>query len=573
MAPCILPGDNEPMHTQSSPGREGSLRAHIVDVTARTVYPAELSWRNGQIVAIDALADAPTNLPFLLPGFIDAHVHIESSMLPPAEFGRLAVRHGTIASVSDPHEIANVLGINGVRWMLENAAQSPFHVLFGAPSCVPATPFETAGATLDAGDVAALLDLPGVGYLSEVMNYPGVLAGDESLCAKIAAARQRGLPVDGHAPGLAGKDAARYAAAGISTDHECMTLAEAEDKLRAGMSILIREGSAARNFDALHPLISLYPGRIMLCSDDRHPDDLAAGHINRLVARAVALGHDLFDVLDAACLTPQRHYFSAGGEGLPLGALRIGDPMNAALVDDLQHFDVRATWLNGVQVMLDGRSLLPRIPCTPVNRFDASPVEASALRIIATSSTQRVIVAEDGQLLTREAMVALPLSDGVVLPSVTGDVLLLAVVNRYQAAPPALALIRGFGLKEGALASSVAHDSHNVIGIGCDPASLAAALNAVIASKGGLAVALGDGRIEQLPLPIGGLMSDDDGDRVAARYSWLTRLACNDLGSPLRSPFMTLSFMALLVIPELKLGDRGLFDGRSFTFTDVSCPD
>lgn len=539
----------------------GSVRANLVDIAARRVFAAEIGWSAGVIGRIDELGAANPAWPCLIPGFIDAHVHIESSLLPPAEFARLAVRHGTVASVSDPHEIANVLGLDGVRWMLANAAQTPFHVLFGAPSCVPATAFETAGARLGVADVETLLATPGIGYLSEVMNFPGVLAGDPGLLAMIAAARRRGLPVDGHAPGLSGEAAAAYAAAGIGTDHECATLAEAEDKLRAGMAILIREGSAARNFETLHPLISRYPGRIMLCTDDCHPDDLARGHIDRLVARAIAHGHDLFAVLEAACLTPQRHY------GLALGQLRVGDPFNAALVDNLRDFTVRATWLAGELAAENGQSCLPPVPCQPINRFAARAVRPEELCVAPSDADfSRVIAAEDGQLLTRE--LRLPLHG----PSVADDVLLIAVVNRYTPTAPAVALVRGFGLQAGALASSVAHDSHNVIGVGCDAASLATALNAVIAVQGGLALVDGDGQVDCLPLPIAGLMSDLAGDTVASRYAALSDGVRHRLGSPLRAPYMTLSFMALLVIPELKLSDRGLFDGRAFTLTEVACP-
>ena len=539
----------------------GSIRANLVDIAARRVFAAEIGWAAGVIGRIDELGAANPAWPCLIPGFIDAHVHIESSLLPPAEFARLAVRHGTVASVSDPHEIANVQGLDGVRWMLANAAQTPFHVLFGAPSCVPATAFETAGARLGVADVETLLATPGIGYLSEVMNFPGVLAGDPGLLAMIAAARRRGLPVDGHAPGLSGEAAAAYAAAGIGTDHECATLAEAEDKLRAGMAILIREGSAARNFETLHPLISRYPGRIMLCTDDCHPDDLARGHIDRLVARAIAHGHDLFAVLEAVCLTPQRHY------GLALGQLRVGDPFNAALVDNLSNFTVRATWLAGELAAENGQSCLPPVPCQPINRFAARAVRPEELCVAPSDADfSRVIAAEDGQLLTRE--LRLPLHG----PSVADDVLLIAVVNRYTPTAPAVALVRGFGLQAGALSSSVAHDSHNVIGVGCDAASLATALNAVIAVQGGLALVDGDGQVDCLPLPIAGLMSDLAGDTVASRYAALSDGVRHRLGSPLRAPYMTLSFMALLVIPELKLSDRGLFDGRAFALTEVACP-
>ncbi|MBK5913263.1 adenine deaminase [Rhodocyclus purpureus] len=545
----------------------GSLRINRVDLINRRISAGDLRWKDGVIVAWDEQGAADPALPWLIPGLVDAHVHIESSLLPPAGFARLALRHGTVAAVSDPHEIANVLGVDGVRWMLDNLEGVPFHVLFGAPSCVPATACESAGARLDLAEVEALLDTPGIGYLSEVMNFPGVLAGDTEVLAKVAAARRRGLPVDGHAPGLRGAAAAAYAAAGIGTDHECSELAEAEEKLACGMSILIREGSAARNFAALHPLLSSHPGRVMLCTDDCHPDDLWQGHIDRLVARAVALGHDLFAVLEAASLTPQRHY------GLKLGALQVGDPMNAALVTDLEDFAVQATWVDGVEAFAHGEVCLPHLPVLPINRFCAQPVDSEDLVIPAAGVRVRcrVIEAADGQLLTRAAIEEMAVRDGRILADPARDLLLLAVLNRYRPAPPALALIRGFGLKSGALASSVAHDSHNVVAVGCDAVSLAAAIDAVVAARGGLALACADGTVELLPLPIAGLMSDAPGEEVAARYAALNALARTRLGSPLRAPLMSLSFMALLVIPSLKLSDRGLFDGDRFTFAELVC--
>ncbi|GAB1393172.1 adenine deaminase [Rhodocyclaceae bacterium] len=541
----------------------GVLQCNHVDIAGRRIRATRVTWEDGVLRHIvDCGAENP-DWPYLLPGFIDAHVHIESSLLPPAEFARQAVRHGTIATASDPHEIANVLGIDGVRWMLANAAETPFHFLFGAPSCVPATTFETAGGRLGLAEVSELLATPGIGYLSEVMNFPAVLDGDPAVLAMIAAARQRGLPVDGHAPGLCGVAAAAYAAAGISTDHECTTLVEAEEKLAAGMYIQIREGSAARNFNALQPLFSRHPGRVMLCTDDCHPDDLARGHIDRLVARAVALGHDVFTVLEAACLTPQRHY------GLALGQLCIGDPFNAVQVDNLRDFSVANVWLRGQLVASQGQTLLPASPAAVVNRFAARPVRPDELNLVIerqhADDLTWVIEAADGQLLTKA--LELPVSG----PQPTDDILLLAVVNRYQPAAPAVALIRGFGLQGGAIASSVAHDSHNVIGVGCDAVSLATALNAVIEQQGGLAVVDSAGQRKVLPLPIAGLMSDADGEQVAAQYAALNTAAREQLGSPLRAPFMTLSFMALLVIPELKLSDRGLFDGRRFVLTDLAC--
>lgn len=544
----------------------GSLRANIVHLPERRIAAGTVEWADGIITRVVETGPADPGLTYLMPGFIDAHVHIESAMLVPSEFARLACRHGTVATVSDPHEIANVLGLEGVRFMLDNARRVPFRMFFGAPSCVPATPFETAGASLGLAELATLLREDGLLYLSEMMNFPGVLAGDPAVMDKIALAREMGLPVDGHAPGLKGDAARRYARAGISTDHECTSLEEARDKIAAGMHILIREGSAARDFDTLHQLISSHTDRVMLCSDDKHPDDLAAGHIDRLAARAVAAGHAPLDVLRCACLNPVLHY------GLPVGLLRVGDPMDAAEVADLRDFRPLRTWVAGHLVAEAGRSLMARVPVTPVNRFQARRITPADLALRAGPDRIRVMDALDGQLFTPEALVAPRVAEEhgarLMVPDPARDLLTLLVLNRYQEAPPAVAFVQGFGLGHGAIASSVAHDSHNIVAVGADAESLCRAVNALVDNRGGIAVDDGS-RVEVLPLPVAGLMSAGDGDEVAARYAAMTAKA-RALGSPLRSPFMTLSFMALLVIPELKLSDKGLFDGRSFRFTQLA---
>lgn len=540
----------------------GSLTVNLVQIADRRVISAALSWSNGRITAITELGGEDAGLPYLLPGFIDAHVHIESSMLTPCEFARMAVRHGTVATVSDPHEIANVMGLEGVRYMLDNASRTPFKFFFGAPSCVPATPFETAGARLDTKQLDGLFRDQDIHYLSEMMNYPGVLADDPEVLSKLSLARRYGYPIDGHAPGLIGEAAGRYAAAGISTDHECLSLAEAEAKLDRGMHILIREGSAARNFEALHALISRFPERIMLCSDDKHPDDLQVGHINALAARALAHGHALFDVLQCACINPIRHY------ALPVGQLRIGDGMDAVLVDNLQTLAPLKTWIAGQLVASQGRSLLPSLKPEVINRFEARKIQPADLAVGYAGRKIRVIEALDGELLTRALLLKPKVCGGQIVPDVERDILWLAVVNRYRPCQPAVAFIRGFGLRQGALASSVAHDSHNIIAVGCGADAICRAVNGIIDSRGGIACVCDDS-FSSLPLTIAGLMSDADGDAVAARYAELDRLA-KQMGSTLRAPFMTLSFMALLVIPELKLSDQGLFDGRTFQFTTLT---
>lgn len=499
---------------------------------------------------------------FILPGFVDAHVHVESSMLTPANFAAAAVVHGSVASVSDPHEIANVLGVPGIRFMLDNAATVPFKFAFGAPSCVPATTFETAGAALSVDDVTALLDDDRIYYLSEVMNFPGVLAGDPDLLAMIAAAQRRGKPVDGHAPGLRGDDAKRYHAAGISTDHECFTKPEALDKLAAGATILIREGSAARNFEALFPLIDEFPGRVMLCSDDKHPDELVHGHLDALVRRAVADGADVFNVLQAACITPVQHY------GLPVGQLRVGDPADFIEVDSLTGFHVQRTFIDGVCVAQGRESNIAVQPAQAINRFDCSPKTEADFAVPAEAGRSlRAIEAIDGQLVTHAVELEAHVVDEHVAADPSRDLLKITVVNRYADAPPAVGFVTGFGLQRGAIAGSVGHDSHNIVAVGATDADLVAAVNAVIEMKGGLAAVDGD-HVETLALPVAGLMSLDPCDVVAHGYESLDRLA-KDLGSDLRAPYMTLSFMALLVIPSLKLSDHGLFDGEVFGFTDL----
>ena len=551
---------------------ETVLRHQVADVHARTVRPAAVTVRDGRIASIEP-TDGPVEPGVLVPGFVDAHVHVESSMLPPWEFARVAMRHGTVASVSDPHEIANVLGEPGVRFMLEDAAGSPFTCWFGCPSCVPATGFETAGATLDADACAKLLDDPGIHYLSEMMNWPGTIAGDPQVLAKIAAAKKRGKRVDGHAPGLRDEQAKAYFARGIETDHECFTLEEARDKATLGVRILIREGSAARNFEALWPMLREHPELCMFCTDDAHPDDLLVGHVDRLLARAVTKGVDPWDALRAATLNPVAHY------GLPCGLLRAGDRADFVLVSDLRHFHPQRTWIAGVPVAEGDRSLVPPRASRTPNAFRAATFRASDFFVHAPDAcpgTRRVrvhaILAEDGQLVTKRAEDSLVAADGVVDPDPARDLLQVCVVNRHADVPPASAFIRGFGLRRGAIASSVAHDCHNVVAVGCTREAIAEAVNAVFAARGGLAVTAGDGTPpDVLPLPIAGLMSDRPAEEVAAAYAKLSAKA-RALGSPLRAPYMTAGFMALLVIPALKLSDRGLFDGQKFEFVPaVEC--
>lgn len=526
-----------------------SIEANLVNLHQRKIEGVKLIVESGFIKAI--VPTGETYDRYILPGFIDAHIHIESSLLVPSEFARMAVVHGTVATVSDPHEIGNVLGVEGVHFMLENAATVPFHFAFGAPSCVPATLFETAGANIDIYDVEHLLKRNDIYYLAEMMNYPGVLQKQQDVVRKIEAAIKLNKPVDGHAPGLRGTDMQQYFAAGIQTDHECFTYEEGLEKAQFGVNILIREGSAARNFDALIPLMGMHPGQLMFCSDDKHPDELELGHINVLVRKAIALGYDLFDVLYAACVHPAVHY------RLPVGLLRVGDAADFIVCNNLEQFEVLDTYIQGVHVASKGKSFITTKEAATPNRFVQRSILESDIADIP-NSVESVIVCRDGALVTDRRDLA------AADCSVSNDVLKLVVVNRYKNAPPAVSYIQGFGLKQAALASSVAHDSHNIIAVGTSDELICKAINAVMQERGGLAFA-SSGTEACLPLPVAGLMSNQPGEQVAAAYIQLDQFA-KQAGSSLRAPFMSLSFMALLVIPSLKLSDLGLFDGTRFEF-------
>jgi adenine deaminase len=536
-----------------------TIQGQYVDILNKRIYPAILSIEDGRIVSITECKEAPNQ--FILPGFIDSHVHIESSMLVPSSFARLAVVHGTIGTISDPHEIANVCGLEGVQYMIDNGKKVPFHFFFGAPSCVPATAFETAGAVIDSEAITKLLASPDIFYLSEMMNFPGVLNQDVEVMQKIKAAHAIGKPVDGHAPGLMGDLAKQYIAAGISTDHECFTIEEAVDKLSFGMHILIREGSAAKNFEALYELINDHPKNIMLCSDDKHPDSLLEGHINQLCARAVAKGINVFNVLRTACINPVIHY------QLPTGFARVNDPANFILVEDLIHFKVLETYIDGQLVAKDGLSLIEPIQATAINQFNAHPIALSDLQLPAATYPSKdgmvpVIHAIDGQLITNLVWAKPNIKDNTIVADIEKDVLKVVVYNRYHAAKPKVGLIQSFGFKSGAIASTVAHDSHNIIAVGVDDESILKAINLVVQEKGGISCVQGD-RSKVIGLPVAGLMSTADPYQVANDYIEIDQMA-KSLGTQLGSPFMTLSFMALLVIPHIKMSDLGLFDGDQF---------
>lgn len=535
------------------------VQGNIVDIENKRIYKGEVAIENGKIKAIREANHSVEN--YILPGFVDAHIHIESSMLVPSEFAKIAVVHGTVATVSDPHEIANVLGVKGVEFMIENGKKVPLKFNFGAPSCVPATSFESAGAIIDSDDIKKMMENPDIKYLAEMMNYPGVIYQDEEVLKKIAWAKHYNKPVDGHAPGVRGEDLDKYIAAGIYTDHECFTYEEALEKLQKGMKVIIREGSAAKNFEALIDLLPEHYENMMFCSDDKHPDDLLVGHLNELCERAVAKEIDLFKVLQAACINPVKHY------NLDVGLLQEGDDADFIVTEDLKSFKVLQTYINGELVANKGQSFVEHVDFEVLNNFDTDKKQVSDFEFHSASEKIRVIEALDGELVTNEIEVDSLIKDGNLVSNIESDVLKMTVVNRYKNAEPSIAFIKNFGLKEGAIASSVGHDSHNIIAVGVSDEAICKAVNLLIENKGGVC-AVSNTEEKIVSLPVAGIMSDKPAEEIGKAYAELDAMA-KQMGSKLRAPYMTLSFMALLVIPSLKLSDKGLFDGNTFKFTSL----
>jgi len=536
-----------------------SIQTNIIDLVRNEIFAAEVFISQGKIKSILRLNKEVAG--YILPGFIDAHVHVESSMLIPSEFARLAVIHGTVGTISDPHEIANVMGTQGVDYMIDNGKKVPFHFFFGAPSCVPATPFETAGAVIDSDGVESLLKRKEIVYLAEMMNFPGVINKDPEVLKKIQAAKKLNKPIDGHAPGLRGEAMRNYFDAGITTDHECFKYEEALEKLEHGVNIMIREGSAAKNFEELIPLLKLFPKQIMFCSDDKHPDNLIEGHINQLVKRALVKGCDLFDVLRASSYNIIKHY------NLPVGLLQEGDTADFICIDSLEKFSIEKTYIKGELVAEKGKSFIKPVSADIINNFNTSPKKPEDFKLFGKGNAVRVIETHDGQLITTEVHASVKIENGFVEANVEDDILKIAVVNRYADSEIHVAFIKNIGLKRGAIASCVAHDCHNIVVVGTNDNDMCAAVNLIIAQKGGISLANGNEQ-QILPLPIAGIMTDKDGYEVAKLYTEIDKKA-KDLGSKLNAPYMTLSFMALLVIPSLKLSDKGLFNGNNFQFTNV----
>ena len=535
------------------------LKGKIVDILNRRIFKGEITIQNGKIIAIEAM-DCEEN-HYILPGFVDAHIHIESSMLVPSEFAKIAVTHGTVATVSDPHEIANVLGVKGIEFMIENGKQTPFKFNFGAPSCVPATRFESSGAVIDADAIKSLLANPDIKYLAEMMNYPGVIYNDASVLEKLKWAKHYNKPIDGHAPGLRGHDLTKYISEGITTDHECFSYNEGLEKLQKGMNVIIREGSAAKNFEALIGLLDEHYQNIMFCSDDKHPDDLLLGHINQLCARAVAKENDVFKVLQAACINPVKHY------NLDVGLLQIGDAADCIIVEDLNDFKTLQTYIDGKLVYDKGISKIKTVAFKNLNNFNTNAKVVSEFRFESNTDKIRVIECLDGELVTNQIIADATIHDGNLVSNIETDILKMVVVNRYKNEKPAIGFIKNIGLKEGAIASSVGHDSHNIIAVGVNDQAICNAVNLLIENEGGIC-AISNAEHKVVALPVAGIMSDKNAETIGKQYADLDKMA-KQLGSKLNAPYMSLSFMALLVIPALKLSDKGLFNGTTFQFTPL----
>lgn len=539
------------------------IGGNIIDILEREIYPGVISVDNNIIKSISRNSEKYDH--YILPGFIDAHVHIESSMLIPKEFSSLVIKRGTVAIINDPHEIANVLGIPGISFMIENSKESLVKTFFTIPSCVPSTAMDYSGAEISASDIENMIEhFPFIG-LSEVMDVPGVL-NDRKVRNKIEIALNNDLIIDGHAPQLRGKDLEKYIAAGISTDHECSDINEAIEKINLGMNILIREGSAAKNYEALKYLIKDYPDHVMFCTDDSHPSDLLhSGHIDKIVRRANKDGFDLFDVLKIACINPIKHY------RLNVGYLRVNDPADFIVVNDLVSFDILSVFLNGEEkynINADQVKVEKTTShCKSLNNFKRTPLQREEL-IKSIQNKVTCIGVLNNEIITKKILFNIPKPLQNLESDIERDILKIVYVNRYENKPPQIAYITGIGLKKGAFASSVSHDSHNIIAVGCNDHDLLMAINAVIAEKGGLCTVIENETII-LPLPIAGIMTSESGKEVSLTWDLLIqKLKMN--GCVLDSPFMTLSFMALIVIPELKIGEKGLFEYSKFDFISES---
>ncbi|MGV8828446.1 MAG: adenine deaminase [Breznakibacter sp.] len=540
------------------------LEGNIVDIHNRDIYFGRLEIMDSTIISIQRLDAIVPQAPYIAPGLVDSHVHIESSMLVPSVFSELVIPCGTVGVVCDPHEIANVMGVEGVEFMMNDARQSPLNFYFGVPSCVPATSFENNGGIIDAKAVESLFQ-KGAYFLAEMMNFPGVLNHDQDVWRKIEIAKHYNRPIDGHAPGLIGEALVQYIGAGITTDHECSTIEEAVQRINMGMFVQIREGSAARNFNQLHSLLNSHPSKVMLCTDDSHPDDIVEkGHIDKIVRMALGCGISIYDIYQAALINPVLHYH------LEVGMLRVGDRADFIIVDNLADFNIQSTYINGAALFEYGKINFSANPSSCINKFTEPYVGIDQLQVFTQLANPivKVIDLKDGELLTGEFLWEPTPFEGIINSSVEMDVAKIVVVNRYQKSKPAVGFVRGFGLKGGAFGATIAHDSHNVVVVGVDDTDIFRVIGQLFEHKGGIA-AYCDGLVEVLPLPVAGLMSNEKGSVVASKYAGLNRFVSKCCQTQLQAPFMTLSFLSLLVIPSLKIGDQGLFDVNRFCFVDL----
>ena len=530
----------------------------IYDPINKAQISGRLIIENGIIVKIEN--DNSVKGPIILPGFVDSHIHIESSMLLPVEFSRVAKMHGTIAVVADPHEIANVAGVEGINFMINNSKDAEIKFYFGAPSCVPASPFDDCYKVLDSSEIEKLLVRDDIYFLGEMMNFPGVIYSDQDVIKKIEAAKRNGKQVDGHAPGLKDDSLSKYISAGISTDHECFTLEEAKEKISKGMKVLIREGSAAKNFNTLHPLIEMYPEFTMVCTDDCHPEDLIDGHINNLVKRSLAFGYNIFDVLQVVSANPIKHY------GLDLGLLQVGDYADFIVTDNLDNLNILANYIRGINILEQKTPVLKETNKFNLGYTFTKQIDFENLKLSPKTNKIRSIEVIEGELVTKEVVYQIKTHNQSVISDIENDFLKIVVVNRYKEKQISVGFIKGFGLKKGAIAESIAHDSHHIIAVGVDDSSIFKAIEYVINKKGGVCY-YDEKDVLGLPLPIYGLISDESATTVAENYKEINSKVARD-GCKLKAPFMTLSFMALSVIPNLKITPKGLFDVNQFKFTD-----
>ncbi len=535
------------------------IKGNILNIYTDEIYPGEIEIEKGVIQSIREVSSFFNEI--IVPGFIDSHIHIESSKLTPSRFAEIALKHGTTSVVADPHEIANVMGLEGIEYMLNDARNSPLKFNFAAPSCVPTTEYETAGATIDSNVIDDLLRKDEFVSLGEVMDYNGVIEGKEDLIAKIESAKKHKKPIDGHAPLVTGEDLQKYVKYGIDTDHECTSKREAAEKRRMGVKIMIREGSESHMLEEL-----LHSDADFIVSDDICAEDLIDGHIDKLLRKAVSLGMDAFEALKLVTINPAKHY------NLNVGSITPGKQADLVFIDNLEDFNVKRVIVDGNTIYKKQKLLYRANPMPVKTTLKITPKTAEDFDVKAQdenhkSATVNVINVEDNTIISSHDTAKLSIDRNTVIPSVFEDILKISVIERYGGNTIANGFVHGFNIKNGAIASSVSHDSHNIIAVGTNSQYIAEATNKIIENKGGL-VAMSNKEMIDLPLPIAGLMSDKSANVVSKVSSSLNELV-SSMGCTLSSPYTTLSFLALPVVPSIKITNKGLFDVDANKFIDV----